>query len=89
MDQDEFTSRLERNLLPVVVDIWAPWCLPCRTIEPALDRLKQEYHGRVDLLKLNADENTALIQAFIPGASPPLQKTPIFTRHLILFVTFV
>jgi len=72
MDKEQFVEKLRQTLQPVVVDIWAPWCMPCRVIEPALDHLKMDYAGRVDVWKVNADEEGKLVQSLGVSGIPTL-----------------
>jgi thioredoxin len=63
MGENDFFKRIKQNPRPVVVDFWAPWCIPCRTIEPIMRKLGTEYTGRVDVWKVNADDQPDLLRA--------------------------
>ena|SRR5688572_9131410 len=67
-----FASDVERSPLPVLLDMWAPWCGPCKMIAPVLDQLAQEMAGRVRVAKLNVDENPVAASRFNVRSIPCL-----------------
>jgi thioredoxin 1 len=62
MTFEEFEQRLRDSEVPIVVEFWAPWCMPCRTMEPFLKRMESEFKGRVALWRINADEEVDLLR---------------------------
>src|ERR1700733_3050835 len=69
---ETFNEVVTDSHLPVLVDIWAPWCGPCRAVSPALERLAEEFAGRIKLVKINADSAPGVSARFEARAIPTL-----------------
>lgn len=57
LDDDNMTSLVGEADIPMFIDLWAEWCMPCKRIEPVIEELAKEYHGKMRFSKLNVDEN--------------------------------
>ncbi|MFI5972651.1 thioredoxin [Streptomyces sp. NPDC051452] len=69
---DDFAEVAENATQPVVVDLWATWCGPCRMVSPALEQVARELAGQIKLVKVDVDRNPRLSRRFEVQAVPTL-----------------
>ena len=60
INTDNFKQEVLQSDIPVLVDFWAEWCMPCRMISPIIDELAEDYKEKVKFGKVNVDNNTQL-----------------------------
>lgn len=63
MNISEFNQKISASEKPLVIDFWAPWCVPCRVTKPILEKLAGEYNDKVEFLPINADDSRELLQS--------------------------
>ncbi|PPS91020.1 thioredoxin [Streptomyces sp. MH60] len=68
----DFGEVVEQATVPVVVDLWATWCGPCRMVSPALEQVARDLAGRIKLVKVDVDKNPLLSSRFAVQAVPTL-----------------
>jgi thioredoxin 2 len=72
LGEAQFENFVQRTGLPVLVDFWAPWCGPCRSMAPHFERAAESLKGRVRLVKVNTEEAPGLAQRYGIRAIPTL-----------------
>ena len=70
---ESFETEVLGSEVPVLVDYWAPWCGPCRMAAPVLDKIADEYEGRLKVCKMNVDENREVASGYRIMSIPTLQ----------------
>jgi thioredoxin 2 len=82
-DQD-YAGAVEKSSVPVLVDLWATWCGPCRMVSPALEQLATERAGQLKLVKVDVDRAPAISRRFSVQAVPTLlvvDRGEVVSRH--------
>ena len=72
INEGNFKQGVEEQILPVLVDFWAPWCGPCLMMAPVLEGLEKEWQGKIKVGKVNVDENSGLASRYGVMSIPTL-----------------
>lgn len=97
VNDSNFDSEVLQSSLPVLVDFWAEWCGPCKTLGPTIDALAADYQGKLRVAKLNVDENPEVATRFSVRSIPTMiifrdgeaQETTVGARPKRQLETFI
>lgn len=69
---DTFEQEVLKSEIPVVIDLWAPWCGPCKALTPTLESVAADYEGKIKVVKLNIDDNPSIAAQYQVMSIPTL-----------------
>ena len=67
-----FETEVLKSEIPVLVDFWAPWCGPCKMISPVLEEISEQHQGKIEIVKVNIDENLDVTRRYEVMSIPTL-----------------
>jgi thioredoxin len=70
--EKDFQTEVLESEIPVMVDFWAEWCFPCKTISPIIDELSKEYTGQIKVVKVDVDSNNRIAADYMIMSIPSL-----------------
>jgi thioredoxin 1 len=73
LDSDNFKAEVVESPIPVLVDFWAEWCMPCHAIAPAVAEIAEKYKGRLKVGKLNVDDHPQIASDYHVVSIPNLK----------------
>lgn len=64
LNESNFDKTISETNLPILIDLWASWCGPCRQLSPIIDELSKEYEDKLLICKVNVDDNSSLAEKY-------------------------
>ncbi len=72
VNANSFEQEIIKSDLPVIVDLWAPWCGPCKALHPVIESVATDYDGKVKVVKVNIDESPTIASEYQVMSIPTL-----------------